>query len=150
MSDKEYIDSDELASIAETFNKVIENSDKKRLDFSKTLLVIYTPVTSGLLFLSTNLRFDSTYQKVIFLIAVTTSSTIVLSALIERFAYFLSSKTIADKFTKHVRDTGKHTSGPLGGKKWQNKLISSQVYVMGLLVLVNILSVVVFVYLKVL
>lgn len=146
----QYIDNDELISIADTFNEVISSSDKKRLDFSKTLLAIYTPVTSGLLFLSTSIQLGNIAQKVVFLMAVTTSSSIVLSALIERLAYFLSSKTIAEKFTKHVRGTGKHTNGPLKGEKWQNKLISSQVYIMSFLVLVNIVSVVIFVYLKVL
>jgi len=140
----------DLEPIAETFNKLIARSDKSRLDFSKTLLTIYTPVTSGFVFLATTFKFADIYQKITFLIALTSGALIVVSALTERYGYSRSSTAVAKSFIDHVNQTGKHTTTPLYCKGWHKKLISYQIFIMSVALLVNILAITVFVYLIVL
>jgi hypothetical protein len=50
------------------------------------------------------------------------------------------------KFAKHVRETGKHVSGPLSGNRWEIKLLAYQVYIMTLLLLVNLVAIIIFAY----
>ncbi|MDB5181147.1 MAG: hypothetical protein JWO54_910 [Candidatus Saccharibacteria bacterium] len=140
----------ELRSIAETFTELGERSDNRRKDFSKTLLIIYTPVSSGLVFLSTSLDTNSDIQKISFLIMILSSVLIVLCAILERLGSFLITKTIANTFAKYVRETRKHTTGPLYGKDWQAKLVSSQVYLLCGLLIINMIASTVFVFTNVL
>jgi len=143
------IDSNDLKDIAENHNILIADTDKDRKVFSKTLLTIYTPVTSGLLFLSTTLRFHSDSEKVFYLIVTLTSVSIVISALLERFGYYLISKQMTEKYLSHVRKTGKHLTGILGGQKWQSKLVEAQIYIMMGFLLINVLAVFIFVFINV-
>jgi hypothetical protein len=144
------IDPNDLKIIGDTYNKLGGISDKYRLDYSKVLLTIYTPVTSGILYLSTILHFKGGEEKVTFLVITTSSALIVISALIERFGYYLISRSQNDKYINHVRKTGKHFDKPLLGEKWQSTLVESQIFVMTALLTINVISVVLFVFQKVL
>lgn len=140
----------DLASIAETFTLLTQRSDENREKFSKTLLTIYTPITSGLVFLATTFTFTGNLQKISFLTAITSGAIIVISAIIERFGYYLSAATVIKSFVNHVNKTGKHTTTQLSGKHWHNILISCQIFIMLISLFVNILATIIFVYLVVL
>lgn len=144
------INSDDYKTIAESHNSLIASTDKDRKVFSKTLLTIYTPVSSGLLFLSTTLSFKNNPEKAYFLIIVTSGVLIVISALIERFGYYLISRHMTETYLAHVRKTGRHLDKPIGGKKWQSTLVEAQIFIMLALLVINIGSVLLFVYERVL
>ena len=138
MSDQ--IDPNDLDIIIKTFNKTIQTGDRERNDFLKIILTIYTPVTSGLVFLSTSLKFSNPAQqeKLSFALIVISSVLIVFSSLIEKYAYILIANSIGEEYTAYVRKTGKHYSQPMGGKPWQSFLIESQIYIRPVLITVNI------------
>lgn len=137
---KKYIKPGDLPDVAHGFNTFGKKADNRRLEFSKLLLTVYTPVSSGLVFLSTNLEFENNAQRVFFLILATSSVLIVLSALLERLGYFLISETQAKKFVSHVHKTGKALNKPVYGKKWHSKLVGAQIWILFSLLLVNVFS----------
>lgn len=145
------IDPNDQDVIVKTFNKTIEDADKERNDFLKILLTIYTPVTSGLVFLSTTLEFEGGlgYEKLSFLLIVISSVLIVLSSLIEKLAYILIAINIGKTYTAHVRETGKHLNKPLYGKPWQSFLVECQTYTRPVLILVNVSSILWFTLLRI-
>ncbi len=145
------IDPNDQDIIVKTFNKTIEDADKERDDFLKILLTIYTPVTSGLVFLSTTIRFDGGlgYEKISFLFILGSSVLIVLSSLIEKLAYVLIAINIGETYTAHVRETGKHLNKPLYGKPWQSFLVECQPYLKLVLILINVISIFWFTLLRV-
>lgn len=144
------IDPNDMQDIANMFNSLNKKVDDKRLKFSNTLLTIYTAVTSGLVVLATSIGFDSVVEQVSFLIIVTTSVLIIFSSIVERFGYFLTSKTGADTYFEHVRKTGKHLNKPFGGSKWQSNLIKVQIFIILASFFINICAVLVFVYTRIL
>lgn len=148
MNDK-IVDPNDVQIVARTFNKLLDESDQERRIFSKLLLTIYTPVTSGLFFLSTSLVLNNNREKISFLITVASGILIVFSALLENLGYFLISKSIAGVYVEHVKKTGKHLNNPMYGKEWQNKLAEMQVYIMVILLVVNLLSAMCFIYFKI-
>ncbi len=145
------IDPNDQDIIVKTFNKTIEATDKERDDFLKILLTIYTPVTSGLVFLSTTLKFEGGlgYEKLSFSLIIISSVLIVLFSLIEKLAYILIAIHIGETYTAHVRETGKHLNRPLYGKNWQSFLIECQVYLKPILIIVNVISILWFTLLRV-
>ena len=147
--DTDKLDPNDEPTIMRVFNKLINEADKERRIFSKLLLTIYTPVTSGLFFLSTSVSLDTNYEKFSFFIIILTAALIVLSALLENLFYFLIIRESAEVYTKHARETGKHLVGPFGGKAWQSKFIEIQTFVMTALLFVNLISVLFFVYLNI-
>lgn len=146
MGKDDYIRPENLKDVADGFNNFIGRADRDRSEFSKLLLTIYTPVSSGLLLLATRLSFRTNYQKVVFLAVATSSILIVLSALLEKLGYFLSSQTQAKKYVDHVRKTGEHLSKPVSGKRWEIRLISAQVYILATLLLINMVFVLLTIY----
>jgi hypothetical protein len=136
----DYIKPEHVIEVAEGFNKFHSRSDKDRSEFSKLMLTVYTPVTSGIFFLSTKLNFSNNYQKVAFLIVATSAALIVLAALAEKLGYFLTSKTQAKKFVDHVHKTGRALHTPVYGKKWETNLISIQAYLSAVLLIINVIS----------
>jgi len=143
------IDQLQEKSIATTFNVLTRNGDDKNDDISRTLLLIYTPVTSGLVFLSTNLNLVTSWEKLTFLGLVLTSALIVLSILLEKLGHYLIASTIGKTFANHVAKTGNHTQGPLYGKEWQHRLVTSQIFIKFSLSTVNVIFVIAFVVLMV-
>jgi len=135
----------DLPHIAEQHNVLNAQADLDREKFSSALLVIFVPVTSGLLFLSINLVFNNWFEKILYLLILTSSATIVLFAVIEKFAYFISSKHMIKSFVKHFNETGTALSGTVGGNKFQTFLMAIPAYVMFWLVVLNSITVVVFV-----
>jgi hypothetical protein len=146
MASDDFIKAEDVGSIAKSFNELTASSDENREKYANALLTIYTPVLSGLFFLTTKMTFQGSVQKTLFLTVVTTSGLIVLSGLIQKFLYFKTSDTMGKKFAKHVRETGKHVSGPLSGNRWEIKLLAYQVYIMTLLLLVNLVAIIIFAY----
>lgn len=143
------LDPNDEPTIIRVFNKLINETDKERRTFSKLLLTIYTPITSGLFFLSISLSLDTKYQKILFFIIVITSVLIVLLALLENLFYFLITKESAEIYTAHVRKTGKHLNGPFGGKIWKTRVIEIQIFAMTALLFLNLISILIFIYLKI-
>lgn len=143
------LDPNDEQTIVNVFNKLINESDQERRIFSKLLLTIYIPVTSGLFFLSTFLKIDNRFEKFSFLIVVVSAILIVFSALLENLGYFFISKHQAEVYSKHARETGKHFNNPIFGKEWQTKLVEMQVYIMTILLVVNLLSAMSFIFLKI-
>ncbi|MEI7891224.1 MAG: hypothetical protein WCI36_04645 [bacterium] len=133
------IDPNDQNIIVKTFNKVIQDGDAERNDFLKIILTIYTPVTSGLVFLSTTLKFNKYGQqeKLSFSLIVISSVLIVFSALIEKFAYILIADSIGEEYTAYVRKTGKHLNRPINGRPWQTFLVESQTYIRPILIGIN-------------
>jgi hypothetical protein len=143
------VDPNDEKTIATTFNKLVKIVDDERRIFSKLLLTIYTPVTSGLFFISNSIILEDNCKKYFFLVITITSTMIVFSALLENLGYFLISREMTDVYTKHVRETGKHLVGPFSGKSWQSNFIEMQIYIMTFLLMVNLLSVIAFISLRV-
>lgn len=146
-----HIDPNDLNTIVESYNKLIQNADKERDNFSKILLTIYTPVTSGLVFLSTSIKFegDLGYEKLSFAMIVLSSVLIVFSTLVEKFSDILIANTVGETYTAHVRKTGKHLGQPMGGKPWQTFLIDIQTYLRPILLIINIASILWFAMLRI-
>lgn len=133
---------------------LISKTDDRRLDFSKVLLTIYTPVSSGLLFLSTSIVFDCDLERYAFLTLATSSVLIVISALIERLGYFLISNEQTRVYVQRLKESVKNNTPeilyqPLDGKNWHSNIVKSQVFIMTALVVVNLMSALTFIYLRV-
>lgn len=143
---EKHIDPAHTGDIAETFTKLIRQSDDNRIDFLKLLLAIYTPVTSGIFFLSTSIKLISQNEKHLFVSVATSSALIVLSSLVVQLVYFLSAEERAKKYVDHIKETGKHFNKPLYGKKWHSKIIRSFTMLAAGLLLLNIVSVLGFIY----
>lgn len=131
----------DLKSIADTYNMVIQRSDKRRLDFSGLLIAIYTPVSSGLAFVALSVTLASKAEKLAFLATAISSVLIIFCALAERLGYFLIAQTQAKKYIGHVKETGGHFNEPLVGDRWQLKLVTYQIPLQIILLCVNLLSI---------
>lgn len=140
------IKSSQLPVISDTISKLIKKSDDRRLQFTSTVLTIYTVVTSGLVALASALDSLSTFQKISFLGLVTTSVTIVMAALMERLGYFLVSQEIATKYKNHVNQTGEHLNKQIGGKKWHTKLINICTWTVVVALALNVIFALTYVY----
>jgi len=137
-------------NIAESVNDLIGGSDKDRKDFLKLLLTIYTPVASGLFFLSTKPLQLTGLEKLAFLIVSTSAVLIVLLTLLIFFTYFLSSTKVAKNYLEEVSKTGEHYNKQLLGKKWHSWFIRCGTLIIASLLILNLLGVLLFVYGKVL
>lgn len=144
----DFINPDHLQQIQKSLNDLIQSADKNRLEFSKLLLTIYTPVTSGLLLLSISIKYNMFAEKVLFLFIATTAVLIIFSTLIEKFVYYLISKKIAQTYVDYVRETGKHLYEPMYGKQWQNAILKYQPYITIGLLMINLFSALAFIYIK--
>ncbi|MFA6974122.1 MAG: hypothetical protein WC238_05295 [Parcubacteria group bacterium] len=147
--EEKFVDQNDVYTIVNSYNNLIERSDEDRRIFSKLLLTIYTPVSSGLLFLSINLSLENNHEKITFFAISLTSILIVFSALAENFGYYLISKNAATTYINNVKKTGKHYGSPLGGTKWQDKLVEWQIYIMVILITINLSSVLYFVFIRI-
>ena len=145
------VDLNDQDIIVQTFNKTIKDADKERNDFLKILLTIYTPVTSGLVFLSTTLKFEGSlgYEKLSFSLIIISSVLIVLSSLIEKLAYILIAIYIGESYTAHVRKTGRHLNEPLYGRAWQSFLVECQIYLKPILIAINVVGILWFTMLRI-
>jgi len=136
----------DIAQISSTYTKLIVNTDQSRLNFSNTALTIYTAFSSGLFLLSTSLVITNTFEKVAFLTVFITGVLIVLLSLVERYAYFLIANNIGEFYTKHVRKTGEHYSGQMGGTPFQSILASIPIHLVMVLIFVNLVASIAFVF----
>ena len=143
------INTSDLPVIAANVSKFIKRSDTQRLDFSRTTLTIYSVVTSGLVALTLNIKIDDNVEKFSLLAIITTSVIIVLFAILERFAYFLISDEIAKRYVDHVNKTGKHLNNQIFGKEWQSILIKISTIAILISFVLNLISVLIFTYSRV-
>ncbi len=143
------VNENDIPDIASTYSMLTARTDSQREKFSNSLLSIYTPVTSGLLFLSIQIKLQGNLQKSLFLIIVTTSACIVLISLFEKFMYYLTAKSGAQMFVDYFNATGKHINSPVHGRPIENLLLIPLIYILVFMVVINILSVVIFVFTRV-
>lgn len=150
MSTDNFIKPEDIDPLAKSFNELTAAADDSREKYANALLAIYTPVLSGLFFLTTKITLHGSIQKLLFLTIITSSGLIVLSGLAQKYLYFKTSDTMARKFAKHVRETGKHINGVLNGNPWEIRLLKYQINTMTSLLLVNVTATMLFAYYKIL
>lgn len=138
-----------LPTIARRSTELIKHADSRLLEFLKLLLTIYTPVSSGLFFLSAKIVSENWLQRISFLIVSTTAVFIVLSSLVVFFTYFLISTAIAKKYVDEVNNTGEDYEKQITGKRWHSKVINVMTFATASLVSLNLLSVLIYIYSKV-
>ena len=149
-----FIAFDVLGKIKIESEEVLKLLRKERENFSKILLTIYTPITSGLVFLSTSVvdKFEGRlgFERLSFSIIIFSSVLIVLFALIERFSYVLAWNERNRVYWDHVYKTGKPIGdGIFRSNPWIAFLIKSQVYLQPILIIVNVTSILWFTMLRI-
>jgi|GEM_PF-6347164 len=85
----QHVHPSEEKAVADTFNVFIASIDSKSGDISKALLLIYTPVASGLVFMSMNVQFDHLFERVAFLGVFVTAAAIILSVFFRKIRALL-------------------------------------------------------------
>ncbi len=135
----------DLKPISETFTELVSDSDRRRRDLLKLLLTIYTPVSSGLFYLSLTANLVDVPEKMLFLVISLAAILIVLGSLSVFLLDFLSATEVARKFTNYVNDTGKHPIEPLYPKEWHSKLMTITMKLVVFTLFVNILGVLAFI-----
>lgn len=138
-------------TIAGAVSERIKITDQHRESFSKILLSVYAPVTSGLVFFSGNITFQGGrgMEKIAFMLIITSSILLVLTAFVEKFGYILISNTITNILVDHANTTGKVYTDSMNGKDWETNLVTFQTYLRPILIVINSVGVLWFVMLRI-
>ena len=132
------MDPNHLKDISETYSKLVKKADQRRLVFLRLLIVIYTPVTSGLFYinLTQEVKLFLLYFAVLF-----SSAFVVLLSLLTYLGYMLTSEDVAKFYVEKINETGKHYNKPLYGKRKNTRLITESTTLAIIMLIVNIVSI---------
>lgn len=138
-----------LVEIGKASGELIKRADDRRLSFSNLAITVYSVVTSGLVALATTLELGSVGERIGFITVTVSAALIVFFALLERYAYFLSSDAMSKKYVDYVKKNKEPFYGQLAGEKWHSYVIRFCTHAIMLAFLVNIIAVIVFVSISV-
>lgn len=140
------VKNEDKAEIAKWHNKLSDRSADSINNFCNALLTIFTPVTSGLVFLTTSLEFQSAYQRYVFTAVITLSGLIVLLSLTQKYVKTLVAGNIYKQFIEYFNKTGKPYSQQLRGKSLPSILLRIIPFTLYVLLVCNIISMLLFAY----
>lgn len=130
----------------EAINELSESLNKEKrisfLDFSNTIITLFTSIFSGLVFLGLSVTEFLTYQRNLYISSTIISVIIVTLALTVKFTLWVIDRNTYDEVKNKVPEyISPESSNVLtfGGNKWLNNIVDRLAFFIYILIIINML-----------